>query len=298
MRKFIISDIHGNGKLYYSCMSYMNNISKYDDVTLYINGDLIDRGNESAEILLDLIKRIKSNDNPFKIEYLGGNHELMMYQVFEKRRKGLYVSFFNDWYLNGGRLTDVGLEEILKEKNKILEVVDFIGGLKLYHKFDEQINGKNIVLVHACSPTDIKDECDLLISEKNRPIYYVVWTRKKDPLIPFKCRIGNKKYFSIVGHSVNEEKFGYYYDEDENYLNIDGGSAYYVCGHLEYNHFPLVEIKDGYLKILTFNSNNEILFGNNFINYQSIPISKDELDYDRSLLDKNVLVKKLKYRRY
>ena len=48
MRKFIISDIHGNGNLYYSVMSYLENISKCEDVTLYINGDLIDRGLESG----------------------------------------------------------------------------------------------------------------------------------------------------------------------------------------------------------------------------------------------------------
>ena len=34
MRKFIISDIHGNGDLYYSVMSYLENISKEDEVTL------------------------------------------------------------------------------------------------------------------------------------------------------------------------------------------------------------------------------------------------------------------------
>ena len=42
MRKFIISDVHGNGNLYYTIMNYLENISKLDEVTLYINGDLID----------------------------------------------------------------------------------------------------------------------------------------------------------------------------------------------------------------------------------------------------------------
>ena len=86
MRKFIISDIHGNGNLYYSVMSYLENISKGEDVILYINGDLIDRGIESGEILLDVFERIKENNPHFKIIYLAGNHELMMYEVFEKRR--------------------------------------------------------------------------------------------------------------------------------------------------------------------------------------------------------------------
>ena len=61
MRKFIISDIHGFGNVYYSLMSYLDNISEHEEIELYINGDLIDRGYESAEILLDVKKRIVEN---------------------------------------------------------------------------------------------------------------------------------------------------------------------------------------------------------------------------------------------
>ena len=65
MRKFIVSDIHGNGNVYYSIMGYLDNISKEEEIELYINGDLIDRGDYSSEILLDVMKRIK--ENKFKI---------------------------------------------------------------------------------------------------------------------------------------------------------------------------------------------------------------------------------------
>ena len=83
MRKFIISDIHGLGNIYYAVMNYLDNISQYEDIELYINGDLFDRGPDSAAILLDVKKRIL--DNKYKINYLGGNHELMMHEVFKKR---------------------------------------------------------------------------------------------------------------------------------------------------------------------------------------------------------------------
>ena len=39
MRKFIISDIHGLGNVYYSIMNYLDNISKLESLELYINGD-------------------------------------------------------------------------------------------------------------------------------------------------------------------------------------------------------------------------------------------------------------------
>ena len=70
MRNFVISDIHGNGNLYYSVMSHLENVSKMDEVTLFINGDLIDRGLDSGEILLDVIERIKNPDNSFSEEEL------------------------------------------------------------------------------------------------------------------------------------------------------------------------------------------------------------------------------------
>ena len=292
MRKFIISDIHGNGNLYYSVMSYIENISIYDDVTLYINGDLIDRGIDSAEILLDLINKINNKNNPFKIVYLGGNHEQLMYEIYQKRRKGIYVSNYNDWYNNGGNITDQTIEDLL-EKDEILKVVDFIGNLELYHKFNEKINNKNIVLVHASSPVDAKDNCHLKIKDDEANINYLLWTRINDPSIPFRCRIGYKDYFTIAGHTPNNSKYGYIYDKDENYLNIDGGSAMYVSGYFEYNHYPLIEIKDNYLKILTFNNNNEIIYGNYFKDFKSIPFTYEELDNERKFLNKDLKIKKL-----
>ena len=292
MRNFIISDIHGNDNLYYSVMFYLENISKHEDITLYINGDLIDRGFESGEILLDVITRINNKSKSFNIIYLAGNHELMMYQLYQDRIKGKNT-YFNDWYLNGGDITDDYLIDTLKDKDKILEVVDFISNLRLHHKFTETIDNKNIVLVHAACPLEVSDTCNLKIKDNNELVEYLVWTREYDPFIPFRCRIGNNKYFSIVGHTPNDNQFGYTYNKNENYLNIDGGSAYYVSGMFEYNHYPLVEIKEGYLKILTFNNNNEIIHGTYFKDYKSVPFNEEELNEERKYLNKDLKIKRL-----
>ena len=295
MRKFIISDIHGNGNLYYSVISYLENISKEEDITLYINGDLIDRGLDSAEILLDVINRINSNNSSFRIVYLAGNHELMMHNVFEKRRKQVYVPSFNTWYMNGGQVTDNGLDTILNDKDKILKVDDFVSNLDLYKLFSEEIDGKKIVLVHASTPFRVKDTCDIKIKDLdyfNHNKYYL-WAREDDLPYPFKARIGYKKYFSIVGHTPNNMAFGFFYDKDGNYLNIDGGSASYVSGLFDHNHFPLVEIKDNYLSILTFNSGNEIIYGNYFVDNNTIPFSEEELNKARSYLNSSLKIKRL-----
>ena len=185
------------------------------------------------------------------------------------------------------------LIERLNDKDEILKIVDFIANLDIYYKFNNLIDNKNIVLVHAACPIDVKDICNLKIKDNNNLIEYLVWTRKEDPFIPFRCNIGNKKYFSIVGHTPNNNKFGYIYHKDENYINIDGGSSAYVSGLFEYNHYPLVEIKEDYLKILTFNNSNEIIYGNYFKDYKSIPFSEEELYLERSNLNKNIKIKKL-----
>lgn len=291
MRKFIVSDIHGLGNIYYSIVGYLENVSKEDEVTLYINGDLFDRGPDSGEVLLDVLKRMK--DGPFKIEYLGGNHELLMYDLFDRRIRGLFRNEATiDWYRNGGRVTDDYLSEKLS-KEAIIETVNVIGNLDIYHKFEETIGDKPIVLVHALCPSRVKDKCDLKVRDRDIDAY--VWTRENDLFIPFRCRIGWVDYFSIVGHTENNNPLGFEYCErvDGNYLNIDGGCRSYALGDFSQDHVPLVEVFNERLKVLTFNNSNNIIAGNYFSIGGITPMTEAELATDRSLLNKGFKPKRL-----
>ncbi len=290
MRKFIISDLHGDGNVYKSIMSYLENVNKDEEIILYINGDLIDRGLESGDMLLDIKSRIENG--PFKIIYLGGNHELMMYQFYKRKMRGMPV-WADNWYFNGGDITEDQIEETLKTKEKIEEVVDFVANLKIYQLFEERINNDPIVLVHAACPNKVEDDCKLQIKDNNHDVEYYVWIRERDPLMPFRCRIGNKNFFTIIGHTPNENKYGIDYHKNSKYLNIDGGCAGYVKGYFEYDHVPLVEVYDGYLKILTFNNNNEIVYGNYFSDHKLFQIDEKDLEEDRSKLDMSFKPKKL-----
>ena len=289
MRKFIISDLHGDGNVYNSIMSYLDKIKKQESIVLYINGDLIDKGFESAKMLLDIKKRIEKNEN---IIYLAGNHELMMYQSYKKMINGINI-FNDDWFFNDGIYTNKELINILGSKEALIHIFNFISNLKIYHQFEERINNKRIVLVHAACPLVVEDECNIFISNDNEKIEYYLWAREDGSYLPFRCRIGNRNYFSIVGHTPNANKYGFEYHKNENYLNIDGGCAAYVKGIFDFDHVPLVEVKDNYLRILTFNNNNEIIYGNYFENNNIIPFSEDELEEERKLLDKDVKIKKL-----
>ena len=289
MRKFIVSDLHGNGNVYNSIMHFLENVNNEEEVTLYINGDLIDRGPDSANMLLDVIERIKNG--PFKIEYLAGSHELLMHQFFLDKKNNT-KEYYEDWFDNGGLSTYYDLYDKINDK-EMDDVSKFISNLKIYHKFDEKIKDKNIVLVHSSSAIDIKDECDLKLADNTNPVYFALLSRTFPNYFPFRCKIGNPKYFTIVGHTPNDNHYGTEYNEKENYLNIDGGSSKYVRGHFDCDHVPLVEVNDRFLKILTFNNNNEIIDGCFMDGKDIYPFSYIELHHNRKYLSKTLKVKKL-----
>ena len=339
MRQFIVSDLHGNDKVYYSIVNYLNNVDNNGNVTLYINGDLIDRGFGSGEMLFDVYKRITNNIG-FKIEYIAGNHELMMYNASKrlKYNKSFY-SLDDVWLDYGGNVTAVTLEDLVTFDEQMV-ICDYLSTLNVYHKFDETINGKNIVLSHSMCPREVKDNCDLKVKDTisyyfdagyyhdqvyslEDLVFLYTWARVDDPYFnQVVRRLGNDKYFSIVGHTPNFDKPGFKYDSQDNVLNIDGGSARDVgrldCYYEEdnynpdldwrtlswdsveerhrskiarYDHVPLVEILDNKLRILIFNRLNQIIDGYYFINQNIIKIDEDELNEYRKYLEENKLKK-------
>ncbi len=291
MRKFIVSDLHGNGNVYNSIIGYLENINKDEPITLYINGDLIDRGIDSAVMLLDVIER--SKNGPFKIEYLAGNHEYLMYKSLNEWVKYNKFDPFDSWHEYGGWQTDYTLQDILGDSSKLIDVYNYISNLKLYHKFEEKICNKKIVLVHAACPPKVKDECDLRIKDENDAVIYSLFSRNEYNYFPSRIKKGSRKYFSIVGHTPNKNELGFVFNKKENILNIDGGSGYYVIGYFDQDHVPLVEIKNNELEILTFNNNNKIIFGNTFRDGNIIPMDETKLNHYRSYLDNSVKVKRL-----
>ena len=292
MRNFIVSDLHGNENAYNSIIKFLENVNKDDELTLYINGDLIDRGEGSGYMLTDVIDRIK-NKKGFNIKYLAGNHELMMYQTSKQRKNGKWPDISN-WYVqNGGLIT---LEEINKlPVEKVEEIIEFISKLDIYYKFKEKISGKNIVLVHSKCPKKVKDICDIKIEDDNKKVYEALWTRC-DNLDFIKQKLGNRKYFTIIGHTPVLNERGYRYNSRYNYMNIDGGCAKYVQGDFDYNHIPLVEIEEdeNRLKILTFNNKNEIILGNYFIEGLNVKMEFNTLEKNRKYVDKSVKIKMLR----
>lgn len=286
MRKFIISDLHGSGEVYDSIMGYLDNLSLIDDIELYINGDLIDRGLDSYYMLRDVIDRCNGKGN-IKINYLAGNHELMFYQACLERHPGRGFNPFCNWIENGGWILEGELD--VRDEAETYELQDFIKNLKIYHKFKETINDNNLLLVHAQAPQLINDECTMTISHNNRIVRDAVWNRKenrvttihKNGKIISNNPIGKDGYYTIIGHTPVLN--GFSYDKEEQVINIDGGCAAYAIGEFNYNKVPLVEVEDNKLTFLIFNHNNEIIDGYTF-NGEFNKLSDSELDKKRIYL--------------
>ena len=221
----------------------------------------------------------------------------MMYQTAISRKNDKIWPQFCQWFINGGGITAHRLKELVDIKEE-LEIIDFVSNLDIYYKFKEKLNDKRIVLVHAKCPNEVKEVCDLKIKDNTREVSKLVWTRDEDLSLILKDSLGNKDYFTIIGHTPVINKKGYNFYKEYNCLNIDGGCGAYAYGYVNYDHTPLVEIdeKNNRLIILTFNNNNEIIYGNYFTHNISLKMSENELEEKRKYIDKDVKIKKLNNR--
>ena len=99
---YVCSDIHGQYDLYQQLLQQLN-LQKSD--TLYIIGDVIDRGPDSLAILKDIMGRKN-------VELFLGNHELMMLDYYDG--EGLPESWMRP--SNGGELTYRQIEKLTEEE--------------------------------------------------------------------------------------------------------------------------------------------------------------------------------------
>lgn len=141
---YVCSDIHGE---YGAYLDFVNSILTDND-TLYIIGDVLDRGTSAIDLIQDIMQR--SN-----VVMIKGNHEKILADTLEElcgANSDSYVRTIIDESLAIDR---IGQEETLLDFSKLnkseqREIVDFINGLPLYEELE--INDKNYLLVHGGLP--------------------------------------------------------------------------------------------------------------------------------------------------
>ena len=131
MSTYVISDIHGEYDLF---MELLEKINLKDEDTLYILGDVLDRGPHPIKT----IKKLMEMPNAICIV---GNHELMaiecleflMKEISEMSIEELDMGMLDNlvtWQYNGSKTT---IDEFkLLSHNEKLEVIEFIKDFLLY----------------------------------------------------------------------------------------------------------------------------------------------------------------------
>lgn len=143
---YAMSDIHGCFAKYRAMLQKIG-FSSRD--TLYVLGDVIDRGPDGVEILQDMSGR--ANVIPIL-----GNHEFtaavclpwLMEEVTEQSLAKLdetQLAALNEWLINGGALTLRSLHGLSPEERE--EILEYFREMELYAEVEA--GGKSFVLMHS-----------------------------------------------------------------------------------------------------------------------------------------------------
>ena len=120
--RYVISDIHGE---YGMCMSLLDKIGFSRQDTLYVCGDMVDKGNESVHLLKFML-------NSPNVRCILGNHEysfLKAYWAIMKTSPADFDGVLNRlrrWFPGDGRLLDWDIVDKLEALPLFIEEEDFI----------------------------------------------------------------------------------------------------------------------------------------------------------------------------
>lgn len=207
---YVMSDLHG---CYEKYLEMLGKISFSSNDTLYILGDVVDRGDCGIKILQDMMRR--KNILPIM-----GNHERMALDILQKVYNELEyegkttatVSSSNDckiWFAHGGYPTYHAFSLLhLKQQQVLLEYIE-----NFHFDYDIVVSGKEYYLAHSALKTN----------HNNVNAGKSIWER-----IDY-----NKQYFQnkvfVSGHSptffIGEEWRGKIYNKN-NHFAVDCGLIY------------------------------------------------------------------------
>lgn len=183
---YCISDIHG---CYNEFMELLELIKFGGEDTLYVLGDVIDRGDASVKCLQFIMK------NP-NIKMLMGNHELMMLEALTLQDEEARQEMFELWHYNGGGRTYSEFKALAEGEQQ--EMLDFLQKLPFYYVLKER--SKKYFLVHAgldCSNRKPREH--LMTTIKRQKMEHpcdLVWIREK-----FMWAKALPSYTVIFGHT-------------------------------------------------------------------------------------------------
>lgn len=213
---YVISDIHGQYDMF---IELLDKIKLKDADTLYILGDILDRGPHPIKTL----KKIMELPNAI---CLVGNHEFMALECLEflmKEITDISIEELDDkmldnlvtWQYNGSKTT---IDEFCKlDAEAKQDAIDFIKEFLVYEEVS--VGDKEYILVHA-GLGNYSTEKDM----EDYSLHELIWVRADY----------NVRYFEdayvITGHTPtqtieNNQHPGYIYRKN-NHIAIDCGACY------------------------------------------------------------------------
>ena len=132
MAHYVVSDIHGEDDRFHAMLQTIN---FSDEDTLYILGDVIDRGPHGVELL----REIMATPN---MKMLLGNHEFMCLRYFAPNAPEKHIQH---WNRNGNAPTLEGFSKLTEAQKQ--EVLDFLRTLPTH--FTSGKRAELLYLVHG-----------------------------------------------------------------------------------------------------------------------------------------------------
>lgn len=213
---YCCSDIHGEYDKY---LKLIKKIKLKEEDTLFILGDVIDRGEKSIEVLQDMMYR--ANVIPIL-----GNHEYIAIQILPLLMQEITeenISEFNEefvkglleWLNIGGQSTIDGFKKLSKDDKQ--DIINYLMEFSLYEEV--RVNENDYVLVHAglsnFSPERRISDYELYEVIFERPEYYLTYFKDK---------------YLVTGHTPtrfieDNEKPDFIY-KGNNHIAIDCGAIF------------------------------------------------------------------------
>ena len=143
---YVTSDIHGQYDMF---IALLDKLKLKDSDTLYVLGDVVDRGPHGIKIL----QKLMTMPN---VVCLVGNHELMALDSLKFLVKEITDETINEmtegsitniliWQRNGGGATINEIQSLDNESRQ--DIMDFLGDFSIYEELT--IDGTDYLLVHA-----------------------------------------------------------------------------------------------------------------------------------------------------
>ncbi len=221
MTIYVMADVHGLKDKYEEMMKVIK-----DEDTLYILGDVIDRGPNGISILLDIMQRKN-------VKMLMGNHERMMIDYYRAENDpdmelNLKYFYMDCWCMNGNVPTMREYNELSEEQKG--EVLHYLNQLP-YAFTNIEVNGRKFFLTHGKYVEGCLDELVIdehYIQEKGLKKEDFIWGRVdifdelKDDRIAI---VGHTPTVVLKEHAPYEIWFNKETIETSNIIDIDCGCA-------------------------------------------------------------------------